>query len=59
MSCMCVRCQECSGSGTAWVDNPDGYPEREFEVCSECGGTGFSEICDECQEDDERNEVQA
>lgn len=62
MACECVRCPECKGSGTVWYafPGPDLGGEYlgdhrcddldEMDVCEECGGSGVSEICYECQE---------
>ncbi len=46
--CRCVRCAECSGSGRVDV-RTGGYPETDIETCSECRGTGISEMCSGCE----------
>jgi DnaJ-class molecular chaperone len=48
MSCTCIICGECHGSGTVRVDDwsqPEGF---DLETCDECRGSGMSEICQEC-----------
>jgi len=29
-----------------------GYPEEDLEICQNCHGTGISEVCRECLEDE-------
>jgi hypothetical protein len=50
MSCSCVICGECNGSGFHRVDDwtqPEGY---DLETCEECRGSGICELCEECRE---------
>ena len=55
MTCRCVSCGECLGSGFAWVDFWGRHLGArrcddldELVRCEECGGSGLSEECDEC-----------
>jgi len=54
--CTCVRCGECGGSGTIWLDFNGRYLGNrrcddldEMETCEECGGSGIVEVCARCQ----------
>ena len=56
MSCKCVLCGECGGSGHVWVSFSGKYKGKNhsddmdsMERCEDCGGSGLSEICDDCQ----------
>ena len=63
MACECVRCGSCGGTGTIWLDMNGRYLGNhrcgdldEMDTCEDCGGSGVSETCYECQdsyEDDE------
>jgi hypothetical protein len=48
MSCQCVYCDVCKGTGSMWVDTGS-YPEEELEPCEWCDG-GISETCSECEQ---------
>lgn len=57
MACRCVSCGECSGSGRAWQDFEGRYLGShrgddldELVQCFDCGGSGLSEMCDECRD---------
>ena len=57
MSCECVRCYECGGSGIVWrsffgkyLGNRRCDDLDDFESCPECGGEGITEVCQEFQE---------
>jgi len=54
--CTCVSCPDCGGSGHYYVDRRGRYLGQhrgddldEMETCEECGGSGVSEVCYECQ----------
>ena len=60
MSCKCVRCPECRGSGNVWISFSGEYLGSsrcddldELEACPECEGSGIIEMCDECRETEE------
>ena len=55
VTCRCVRCGTCNGSGSIWFDYRGKYLGNqrsddldELEICDDCGGSGISEECDEC-----------
>jgi DnaJ-class molecular chaperone len=57
MTCACIQCDECHGTGTVWISFSGKYLGSNrcddldsLETCDECGGRGLSEICAECQE---------
>ena len=57
MSCQCVSCPECNGTGQVFYSFSGKYRGPficddldSMESCHECGGQGVSEICPECQE---------
>ena len=62
MACECVSCGACGGSGNVWYafPGPDLGGEYlgnhrcddldEMDTCEECGGSGITETCYECQE---------
>ena len=57
MTCKCVTCPECNGTGNVWYSFSGEYkgPNRcddldEMDCCQECGGDGLSELCDECRD---------
>lgn len=68
MSCECVRCSGCEGTGNVWFSFPGAdrggkYLGNhrsddldEMETCMECGGSGIIESCFECQAADELEE---
>lgn len=47
--CKCVSCGACRGSGQVMVPTI-GYPEDDLEPCSECDGTGLTEVCQRCRD---------
>jgi len=58
MSCSCVNCPSCNGSGTVWFAFDGTYLGNNrcddmdnLEKCDECGGSGIADdYCDECAE---------
>ena len=58
MSCECVSCASCGGSGHYYVDMITGKYQGqhrtddldEMEDCEDCRGSGVSETCYECSE---------
>ena len=57
MTCQCVQCDECNGSGSIWRSFSGKYLGRnhcddldDLETCEECQGSGITRVCDECQE---------
>ena len=57
MSCKCITCPECDGSGSIWISFSGKYMGKyrcddldEMDTCPECGGSGIAELCDECRE---------
>jgi hypothetical protein len=38
------------------MERTGGYPEEDLETCTECGGSGVSEECEECQFRDEQDD---
>ena len=59
MSCNCVRCDECGGSGRVWYSFYGEYLGRyrgddldEMDTCPECEGYGWF-LCDECMLDEQ------
>ena len=64
MTCMCVPCSECDGSGSVWFTFYGKYLGRsrcddmdELQTCDECGGSGLVDMCDECREREEEYEA--
>lgn len=54
--CTCVPCSYCDGTGSIWLDFAGRYLGNhrsddldQCEPCEECGGSGTSEVCGECQ----------
>ena len=54
MTCHCVSCPDCRGSGSLW-QCLDGSIHRnrcddmgDLVTCDECGGSGTAEECAEC-----------
>lgn len=59
MSCKCVRCTECGGTGDVWYSaigeylgnsRCDDLDELDSGGCLDCDGSGILEMCDECRE---------
>lgn len=50
MSCSCLRCDDCKGTGLIWSVQDDGMEESDF--CEECCGSGTSDKCAECEQAD-------
>ena len=55
MACACIQCEYCRGSGYIWISHMGEHLGRsrcddldETETCDECGGSGITQICDEC-----------
>lgn len=59
MSCKCVSCGECDGTGNVWYSFPGPPRGRylgrhrsddldEMETCDQCRGRGIVEMCEEC-----------
>ena len=46
--CHCIRCHDCGGNGTVWVDTFD-YPEEDLDICPMCD-SGIVEVCFRCRE---------
>jgi hypothetical protein len=55
--CTCVSCGDCGGSGQVEV-RTGSYPEWDLESCSNCRGSGVSEMCESCQYDRDLDEDQ-
>ena len=53
--CRCVSCAACKGTGNVEIPT-NGYPEWELETCEECRGSGISEKCQACQDDEDAEE---
>ena len=56
MSCQCILCEYCEGTGNVCFDMKGNYLGKnrcddmdELMPCEECNGTGIDEICDGCQ----------
>jgi DnaJ-class molecular chaperone len=64
MTCECVKCPTCYGSGNIWVDSLTGHyvgshrrdDLDEMEICPQCGGSGVEELCEECFGDPKEDE---
>lgn len=57
MTCKCVSCDECDGSGSIWISSSGKYMGKykcddfdEMDICPDCDGDGLAELCDECRE---------
>ena len=57
MSCECVPCSSCDGSGDLWFDDFGRFISihrsddmGHYEPCEDCDGTGIVAMCDECTE---------
>jgi hypothetical protein len=66
MSCTCVYCGRCNGTGHIWVNydhlgrviSDSGLDDlSDLDPCPECYGRGLTEMCDECREAEEREET--
>ena len=62
--CQCVACGECGGTGNVWFTISGKYLGNHccddldnLEVCEECHGSGLSEVCDFCRDQDEPEEA--
>lgn len=60
MTCKCVPCGECGGTGHIWrafggqyLGNRRCDDLDEYERCEECGGYGVSELCQECADEED------
>ena len=65
MTCTCVSCGECGGSGIVWISFSGKYLGNhrcddldDLESCPDCGGSGISSVCDECRDAEEEYEEQ-
>ena len=65
MTCTCISCDECGGSGSVWVSFAGKYLGRhrcddldDLQTCDSCGGSGLDEMCDECREKEEQAEFE-
>lgn len=63
MTCKCVPCSECNGSGSVWFSFSGKYLGNhrsddldELVTCEVCSGSGLDEMCDECREKEEEAE---
>ena len=63
MTCTCISCDECGGTGNVWVSFTGKYLGNhrcddldDLETCQVCGGSGLDEMCDECREKEEEAE---
>lgn len=66
MTCSCIPCGECGGSGNVWLSFTGKYLGNhrcddldELETCAECHGSGIDEMCDECREKEDEAEWEA
>ncbi len=66
MTCECVRCASCKGSGSVWFSFDKKYLGThrrddldELETCEDCGGSGIDSECEECRELAEEDENRA
>ncbi len=57
MSCTCIKCPECNGTGYVWYSSSGDFLGSrrsddldEMESCPECGGDGLQSLCEECHE---------
>ena len=55
-TCNCVRCPDCGGSGSYWIDQRGHYLGQhrsddmdDLEHCDSCGGSGITEVCGRCE----------
>jgi RecJ-like exonuclease len=55
VTCRCVSCSSCEGTGNVWLDFRGKYLGNhrsddmdELVRCEDCEGSGISEECDEC-----------
>jgi hypothetical protein len=58
MTCECVLCDECRGTGRVWYSFSGRYLGNKrcddldsLDSCAQCNGSGFSEICDKCRQE--------
>jgi hypothetical protein len=57
MTCQCVSCGACGGTGHIWTDFRGRYLGQhrsddtdELESCPDCDGSGITEECDSCSD---------
>ncbi len=55
MTCECISCPECNGTGMVWWSFSGKYLGNrrcddldEMESCDRCGGEEVDIVCDEC-----------
>lgn len=50
-NCRCVSCAGCLGTGVVEVATGT-YPEWDLDTCPDCGGSGYSETCEDHEHED-------
>lgn len=60
--CKCARCVGCGGSGTVWRDIGGKFLGDHRcddldspEMCESCGGSGITDVCDNCRNEEEKS----
>lgn len=64
MTCKCVVCEECNGTGSVWYSFDGHYLGKsrcddmdELDTCIECHGMRVVETCEECLEIERNEEI--
>ena len=64
MTCTCVSCIDCNGTGSCWYSISGDYLGNahcddldDLRDCEECRGSGIIETCTECLDAEEAQDI--